>query len=66
LSTGEHPLQIHRNHGIKVGLAHLADDFAIPDLDQLRIARDPGIVDQDVDPPAPLKHLAYSRLNVVL
>src|SRR5262249_40165550 len=50
LCAVEDARQVNADHGVPVGLAHLTDDGAFLDLQELGIAGDAGIVYEDVYP----------------
>ncbi len=62
----KHALQVHGDHRIKIGLAHLADDLAVFHLDQLRVAQDARVIDQDVDLAKAIEHCLHGGFDLSL
>jgi len=50
LRTVENTFQIDRDHSVESFFAHLTDYFAFLKLDELAVARDTGVIDQDINP----------------
>ena len=59
----EDALEVDRDHGVEVPLAHLAGLCAVLPLDELGVAHDAGVVDQHVDPPPALDDLRHGGLD---
>ena len=66
LGAVEHALEVDRDHQVKIGLAHLAGHLPVFDLDQLGVAGDARVVDQDVDFAEALGHRRCCRLDLGL
>src|ERR1035441_10287287 len=61
--AGEHAFQVDADHDIELFVAHHAGQRAVLVLDELTIAQDAGVVDQDVYRAEPGRHLFHRALD---
>ena len=59
----EDAFQVDRDHGVELLVAHHAGDLAVFVLDELAVAQNAGIVDQDVDGAPAVHHFPVRRLR---
>ena len=56
LRAGENAPKVHRDHGIEVRFAHDPGDLVALGLHKLRVAQDPSVVHENVDPAVLLRN----------